>query len=395
MKINLQPTIAFLIFLVISLSIGLSNAAEKKTRERLAVLDLEAKYGIEKVFAEGLSVIVRDTIHSYGEYTVMSQEDIRAVASREQLMQAMGCDDGSGQCLLDFGRAIGSRFMVAGSISKFGQTYTVSLRMLDTQGAKAGLVNRVSEDCKCDEEELIETIRNVAAKLIGKLNSPSEKKAKETKVVQRNMLAEELQKVEQENQKLAAEIEKLKQAKVKKPSESTNKIVKDKSKTKAKSRLAGNSNTQPNSQKSEQVSKVASSSTSLTYTTTGISDVKENLEWVIGKDIDTSRYNAKKWIEELHESQGQWRMPTLSELKTLWLNGVRADNLKTMLKLTGYVVWSKDNEYWMSGSHRNELVHCFDFQKGKTLDKRVEDWWNGRDGIEGVRVFAVRQMKNE
>lgn len=102
-----------------------AKAAEKKARERLAVLDLDAKHGIEKSLAEALSVIVRNKLHSFGDYQVMSKEDIQAVASREQLMQAMGCDDGGGQCLVDFGRAIGTRFMVAGDISKLGATYTI------------------------------------------------------------------------------------------------------------------------------------------------------------------------------------------------------------------------------------------------------------------------------
>jgi len=155
---------------------------QKNGRERLAVLDLEAKYGVEKAFAEGLSVIVRDAIHSYGQYVVMSQEDIRVVATREQLMQAIGCDDGNSECLLDFGRAIGSRFMVAGSILKFGTTFTVSLRMLDTNGDSAGIVNRVSKDCKCDEDRLIETVRNVSASLIGKQKSTGDKAVIATKM---------------------------------------------------------------------------------------------------------------------------------------------------------------------------------------------------------------------
>ena len=145
-----------------------AQAAEKKAKERLAVLDLEAKYGVDKGVAQALSVIVRDRLHSFGEYEVMSQSDIQAVASREQLKQAVGCDDDGGQCLVDFGRAIGTRFMVAGDISKLGATYTISLRMLDTKGEGAGVKNRVSESCKCDEDALIGTVQDVAAKLVGK-----------------------------------------------------------------------------------------------------------------------------------------------------------------------------------------------------------------------------------
>ena len=151
------------------------QAAEKKPKERLAILDLDAKFGVEKGFAEALSVIIRDKIHGFGEYQVMSAEDIQAVASREQLKQAMGCDDTAGQCLVDFGRKIDSRFMVAGDISKLGSTYTVSLRMLDTKGNAAGVINRVSESCKCDDDMLINKVQDVAAKLVGKSTSVASK----------------------------------------------------------------------------------------------------------------------------------------------------------------------------------------------------------------------------
>ncbi len=169
MKHNIQ-----LLFVIFLLAVGVvwaetsGQAAEKKPKERLAILDLDAKFGVEKGFAEALSVIVRDKIHSFGEYQVMSAEDIQAVASREQLKQVMGCDESAGQCLIDFGRKIDSRFMVAGDISKLGSTYTVSLRMLDTKGNAAGVTNRVSESCKCDDDMLISKVQDVAARLVGK-----------------------------------------------------------------------------------------------------------------------------------------------------------------------------------------------------------------------------------
>lgn len=163
--------------LAITLGPSLSFSAPaitKKKVERLAVIGLEAKYGVNREFAEGLSVIVRDTIHNFGEHHVLSDDDIKAVASREHLLQALG-DDGNGQNLSKFGKSLGTRFMVAGSISKYGQTYTVSLRMLDTSGSSPGVIKRVSEDCNGSEDRLIESVREVAAKLIDQEYKPTAK----------------------------------------------------------------------------------------------------------------------------------------------------------------------------------------------------------------------------
>ncbi len=141
--------------------------ANKIAKEKLVILDLEAKNGIPREFAEGLSVIIRDEIDSFCNYEIMSREDLQAVASQEQLKQALACDEG-GRCLIDFGRAIGTRFMVVGSIAKSDDTYTISLRMLDVKGEGAGVVNRASMNCKCAEDDLIVIAQNVAAKLMSK-----------------------------------------------------------------------------------------------------------------------------------------------------------------------------------------------------------------------------------
>lgn len=211
-----------LVFVVLfSLSVEPLFASGK--RERLAVLDLEAKFGVEESFAEALSMVMRDEIHSHGVYSVMSQEDLRAVASREQLLQAMGCDDG-GNCLVDFGRSIGTRFMVVGAISKIGGVYIVNLRMLDTKGANAGLVHRVSKRCKCDDEALIGTIQSIAAEIIGKKSSADQIEVERIAAADRSKieserkkiaaLKAERKKVEEENQRLAGDLARLKRERV-------------------------------------------------------------------------------------------------------------------------------------------------------------------------------------
>lgn len=215
-KLQMVVMVLFSLFVSEALQNSSAQAAEKREKERLAVLDLEAKHGIEKSLAEALSVNVLDKLHSFGEYQVMSKGDIQAVASREQLLQAMGCDDGGSQCLVDFGRAIGTRFMVAGDISKIGSTYTISLRMLDTKAESAGIIKRVSEKCKCDQDALIGIVEDVAVKLLGKPTADAVKKAEEVK-----KLAEEKKKTEDE---IAA------QEKRKVEAEKTKRLVEDKKK---------------------------------------------------------------------------------------------------------------------------------------------------------------------
>ena len=133
-------------------------------KERLAVMDLAAKHGVESSLAQAISVIVRDEMHSYGTYDVLSKEDLSTVAERSKLQQMVGSDDK--QCLIEFGRALGTRYMIAGAISKIGSTFSVSLRMLDTEGKNSGVIKREQELCQCSEDELIQTAISVAGKMM-------------------------------------------------------------------------------------------------------------------------------------------------------------------------------------------------------------------------------------
>ena len=144
--------------------VDLTKLAITDAKEKLAVMDLQAKYGVEQRLAEGLSVVVRDAIQGFGHYEVLSKDDVEVVAKRTAIRQSLGCDDT--QCLIDIGRSLGSRFMVAGAISKFGNTYNVSLRLIDTVGKDAGVKRRINRNCKCVEDELIEAAKGTARQLL-------------------------------------------------------------------------------------------------------------------------------------------------------------------------------------------------------------------------------------
>ena len=152
--------------LFLTLIIGLFLPYRSFAKEKLFVTDLKATYGIKEGLAEALSVEVRNEIHGFGDYEVLSKEDLGTVAERTALRQSLGCDDD--QCLIDFGRAIGTRYMVAGSISKLGNTYSVNLRLINTKGTDVGVKERASRKCKCAEDELFDATKIVAAMVMGK-----------------------------------------------------------------------------------------------------------------------------------------------------------------------------------------------------------------------------------
>lgn len=76
-------------------------------------------------------------------------------------------------CYLEFGKMFRFllscyKYVVAGSISKLGDTYSIHLRLINTKGADTGVKKRKSEKCRYSEDELFFTARTVAALIMGK-----------------------------------------------------------------------------------------------------------------------------------------------------------------------------------------------------------------------------------
>lgn len=134
---------------------------------RLAVMELESLGGVDESLVEIMTNTLKDELHAAGEYSIISREEIEALANRLALQQKSGnCT--SDECLADMGKALGTKLMVYGSISKVGSTFSISLRLLDTDNKEA--IRRVNERCKCSEEGLFDSIKVAAAKLMGQEN---------------------------------------------------------------------------------------------------------------------------------------------------------------------------------------------------------------------------------
>ena len=110
-----------------------------------------------------------------------------------------------------------------------------------------------------------------------------------------------------------------------------------------------------------------------------VNDEKTNIEWIVGPDKDVSWDEAKAWVESLSVEGGGWRMPTKGELKSLYKKGAGERNMTSLLKTTGWRVWSDETE----GS---EAAWFFNFYDGDYT-------WSPRESYASPRVFAVRTRK--
>jgi len=119
--------------------------------------------------------------------------------------------------------------------------------------------------------------------------------------------------------------------------------------------------------------------TLIAYATGVVYDKKTGLEWVAGPDRDTSWYEVRRWVENLNVAGGGWRMPTVSELKTLFKKGAGSRNMIPLLKTTGWWVWSGETK----GS---SSAWGFRFMRGYEA-------WGDRGSSGNGRGFAVRSQR--
>ena len=116
----------------------------------------------------------------------------------------------------------------------------------------------------------------------------------------------------------------------------------------------------------------------IAYDNGKVVDTKTSLEWIAGPDKGTSWDEAKSWVDNLSVAGGGWRMPTLKELESLYQKGTGKRNMTSLLKSTGWYVWSEE--------HVDLYAWYFDFKIGS----------DGRDypsSSLGSRVFAVRSRR--
>jgi len=106
-----------------------------------------------------------------------------------------------------------------------------------------------------------------------------------------------------------------------------------------------------------------------------VKDTKTGLEWVAGPDRNMTWYQARDWVQRLSIAGGSWRMPTRDELGGLYQKGKGDRNMTPLLKITGWLVWSRERK----GSP-SSLYFDFDFSP-RIWESRLSSY---------SRAFAVR-----
>ncbi len=121
-----------------------------------------------------------------------------------------------------------------------------------------------------------------------------------------------------------------------------------------------------------------------------VRDTKTDLDWYVGPDKNTGWDEAKQWVANLRVDGGDWRMPTILELKGLYKKGAGPRNMIPLLETTGWFVWSGEAAHSGGSFISSNMLGLFwlslDFDRGIEL---VDNQGNSNY----KRGFAVRSRK--
>ena len=106
-----------------------STSFAQNSKLNIAVMDLDPT-GISKNEAQFLTDRLRTELFETGVYQVVERDKMNAILN-EQGFQQTGCT--SVECAIEIGQLLNVQVMVAGSIGKIEEIYSLSLRMIDVE----------------------------------------------------------------------------------------------------------------------------------------------------------------------------------------------------------------------------------------------------------------------
>jgi hypothetical protein len=141
----------------------------EKEKINVAVNDLAGE-GIEASEARIISDRLRSELINSEIFRVMERGEMETILKEQGFQQSGVCTDQS--CMVEMGKILGVKNIIAGSIGKIGGMYTISTRLIDV--ATGEVKFSVALDCKCPISELLtKSVPNIAQQIVIKTKAAS------------------------------------------------------------------------------------------------------------------------------------------------------------------------------------------------------------------------------
>lgn len=132
------------------------------SKEYIAVIDFEAN-NIRKSDARALTQRLTTELIKVDEYIVVERSQVDKML-KEQKFQHSGCVNIT--CAVEVGNMLGAKYIVVGTISLFGQTYTLDARLVDVESSESIRSADYTSSARIDEL-LLKGVPSIVRQLVG------------------------------------------------------------------------------------------------------------------------------------------------------------------------------------------------------------------------------------
>lgn len=139
---------------LILLAVSLCPAGEKTT---IALMDLKVQEGVSPEIGGTLADLMATEVGKLGLYTVLSRDDMQDLLKHLGDQQALSSDEDGD--LAKVGDYLGAGQVLSGSVGRVGDTYVVSLKLVDSK--QATVLKRVSQEYAGDEGGLVQVVKGL------------------------------------------------------------------------------------------------------------------------------------------------------------------------------------------------------------------------------------------
>lgn len=99
---------------------------------KMAVTEIKVQRGVDPVIARVIEEFMANETSRLPNYRVIGRDDIARMLNHEQEKQMLGCDE---SCLTEIGGALGVDILLAGSMDRVGDTFLISLKLINIRTA--------------------------------------------------------------------------------------------------------------------------------------------------------------------------------------------------------------------------------------------------------------------
>lgn len=98
---------------------------------KLIILELTPAGNVEASTASAFTETITAEVGARGHFQALSSKDVRTLLGVERQRQLVGCGDSN--CFVELAGALGSRYVMTGSLAQLGESFQLNLQVLDTQ----------------------------------------------------------------------------------------------------------------------------------------------------------------------------------------------------------------------------------------------------------------------